>query len=105
MGDVDKTRSYSYIKPLSGSIGPRQTRCNITERMDIFDLEKAVGVIAETCTPDVPNGNNFKVKTRYTLSWGPSNRTRIKASWTIEWTGSSWIKGSFYIVTMYYHKI
>ena len=42
-----KSRQYTYIKPLGGSIGPKQTKCITTENLDFFDLEKSVSV---TCT-------------------------------------------------------
>ena len=40
----NKIRTYSYIKPLGGSIGPKQTKCLSTETLDFMDLEKAVSV-------------------------------------------------------------
>ncbi|KAI9772705.1 MAG: hypothetical protein M1840_000300 [Geoglossum simile] len=88
-----KTRSYSYIKPLGGSIGPKQTRCNITEVLDTFDLEKAVVVTISTQTPDVPSGNIFTVKTKYCMTWAEGNTTRLVITAVIEWTGKSWLKG------------
>jgi hypothetical protein len=88
-----KTRSYSYIKLLGGSIGPKQTKCNLTENLDAFDLEKAVIVNISIQTPDVPSGNIFTVKTKYCLSWAENNATRLVTSAVIEWTGKSWLKG------------
>ncbi|KAM5444597.1 hypothetical protein MferCBS31731_000050 [Microsporum ferrugineum] len=88
-----KTRSYNYIKPLNGAIGPKQTRCISTEQLDFFDLDKAVLVTLTTQTPDVPSGNVFSVKTKYLLTWAPSNATRLVMSCLVEWTGKSWIKG------------
>ncbi|KAK5064964.1 hypothetical protein LTR84_000799 [Exophiala bonariae] len=88
-----KSRQYSYIKPLGGSIGPRQTKCITTENLDFWDLEKAVTVTCTTQTPDVPSGNAFSVKTRYCLSWAPGNATRLQMNCTIEWTAKSWLKG------------
>lgn len=88
-----KSRGYNYIKPLSGAIGPKQTKCITTENLEFFDLEKAVLVHMTTQTPDVPSGNVFSVKTRYLLTWGPNNGTRFLMSCFIEWTGKSWIKG------------
>ncbi|KAK2786500.1 hypothetical protein FQN52_007806 [Onygenales sp. PD_12] len=89
----NKTRSYTYIKPLHGSIGPRQTRCNSTENLDFLDLEKAVLVTLNTQTPDVPSGNVFSVKTKYLFTWAENNATRFYMTCTIEWTGKSWLKG------------
>ncbi|KAI9758084.1 MAG: hypothetical protein M4579_003215 [Chaenotheca gracillima] len=88
-----RTRSYSYIRPLNGAIGPKQTKCIITETLDSLDLEKAVSVTVVTQTPDVPSGNAFSVKTRYCLTWAPGNATRLLMNCTIEWTGKSWLKG------------
>ncbi|KAK2732916.1 hypothetical protein FQN57_002437 [Myotisia sp. PD_48] len=93
LSNENKTRSYNYIKPLNGSIGPKQTRCISSEQLDILDLEKAVLVTLTTQTPDVPSGGVFAVKTKYLLTWGPNNSTRFVMSCTIEWTGKSWIKG------------
>ncbi|KZF22815.1 hypothetical protein L228DRAFT_247204 [Xylona heveae TC161] len=91
--DDNRTRTYSYIKPLTASIGPKQTKCIITETLDALDLEKAVSVTVATQTPDVPSGNVFSVKTKYCLSWAPGNSTRLVMNCTIEWTGKSWLKG------------
>jgi hypothetical protein len=93
LGPGTETRTYSYIKPLNASIGPKQTKCIITEALDAFDLDKAVSVTITTQTPDVPSGNVFSVKTKYCLSWAPGNATRLQMNCTIEWTGKSWLKG------------
>ncbi|GIC89762.1 uncharacterized protein Aud_006187 [Aspergillus udagawae] len=87
------TRKYSYIKPLNGSIGPKQTKCISTETLDFLDLEKAVLVTLSTQTPDVPSGNVFCTKTKYLFTWAPGNQTRFFMTCTIEWSGKSWLKG------------
>ncbi|KAF8450120.1 hypothetical protein BGX38DRAFT_508781 [Terfezia claveryi] len=93
------TRGYSYIRPLPGGIGPKQTKCICTEQLEQMDLEKAVSVLVTTQTPDVPSGNQFSVKTRYCLTWGDGSmtgsaaETRMQLNCTIEWTGKSWLKG------------
>ena len=87
------SRSYSYVKPLGGSIGPKTTKCLVTEHMDAFDLEKAVSVTSSTQTPDVPSGNIFVVKTKFCMMWAPNNATRFLMSCSIEWSGKSWLKG------------
>lgn len=87
-----KSRQYTYIKPLGGSIGPKQIKCITTENVDFFDLEKAVTVTCTTQTPDVPSGSAFSTKTRYCLSWAPGNATRFQMNCTIEWTAKSWLK-------------
>ncbi|OAX84856.1 hypothetical protein ACJ72_00758 [Emergomyces africanus] len=89
----NKTRSYSYIKPLNAPIGPKQTKCISTENLDVLDLEKAVLVTLTTQTPDVPSGNIFCVKTKYLLTWAENNATRLYMTCTIEWSGKSWLKG------------
>ncbi|KIX94242.1 uncharacterized protein Z520_09952 [Fonsecaea multimorphosa CBS 102226] len=88
-----KSRQYSYIKPLGGSIGPKQTKCITTENLDFFDLEKSVSITCTTQTPDVPSGSAFSTKTRYCLSWAPGNTTRFQMNCTVEWTAKSWLKG------------
>ncbi|KAL1851200.1 hypothetical protein Plec18170_006524 [Paecilomyces lecythidis] len=93
LSNDNKTRQYSYIKPLNGSIGPKQTKCISTETLDFFDLEKAVLVTLATQTPDVPSGNVFCVKTKYLFTWAPGNQTRFFMTCTIEWSGKSWLKG------------
>ncbi|KAJ5134685.1 hypothetical protein N7476_002110 [Penicillium atrosanguineum] len=87
------TRKYSYIKPLNGAIGPKQTKCISTENLDFLDLEKAVLVTLSTQTPDVPSGNVFATKTKYLFTWAPGNQTRFLMTCTIEWSGKSWLKG------------
>lgn len=90
-----KVRNYSYVKPLSGGIGPSKTRCLITETIDFNDLEDHVSVTVSTQTPDVPSGSIFSVKTRYCLMWAEGGGTRIISNCTVEWIGKSWLKGTF----------
>ncbi|USP77833.1 hypothetical protein yc1106_05107 [Curvularia clavata] len=93
LGEDTKTFNYSYIKPLNAPVGPKQTKCNISMSLEQFDLDKAVSVLCSTATPDVPNGSIFLVKTRYCLMWGPGNSTRLIMTFTVEWSGKSWLKG------------
>ena len=95
LGEDIKTNSYSYVKPLNASIGPKQTKCIVSQTLDSFDLERSVSVTCTTQNPDVPSGNVFVVKTRYCLMWGPANTTRVIGTATVEWSGKSWIKGAF----------
>lgn len=88
-----RTRNYTYIKPLNASIGPKQTKCVVTEQLEQIDLEKAVSILVSTQNPDVPSGNIFVVKTRYCLTWAENNGTRIQVNNLIEWSGKSWLKG------------
>jgi hypothetical protein len=89
----NKSRSYTYIKPLYAPIGPRQTKCIVNEAMENLDLDKAVNVMVTVQTPDVPSGNVFSIKTKYCLCWAENNATRVQVSCSIEWTGKSWLKG------------
>ncbi|KAI2466160.1 hypothetical protein F4781DRAFT_445456 [Annulohypoxylon bovei var. microspora] len=89
----NKCRNYTYIKPLYASIGPRQTKCLVSETLENLDLEKSVNVLVSTQNPDVPSGNVFSVKTKYCLFWTENNATRVTINCTIEWTGKSWLKG------------
>lgn len=91
--EPNKTRQYSYIKPLYGAIGPKQTKCISTEQLDVLELEKAVLATLTTQTPDVPSGNVFCVKTKYLLTWAANNQTKFLMTCTIEWSGKSWLKG------------
>jgi hypothetical protein len=88
-----KSFTFSYIKPLNGPVGPKQTKCITTNTLEAYDLEKAITVNCSTQTPDVPSGSVFTTKTKYCLMWGPGNSTRMIANCTIEWTGKSWLKG------------
>lgn len=89
----NKSRTYSYVKPLNSSIGPKSTKCIVTETIEHLDLEKAVNITCATVTPDVPSGNIFSTKTKYCLSWAENNQTRVQMNCTVEWTGKSWLKG------------
>ena len=95
LSDEVRSRSYSYIKPLGGSIGPKQTKCLINETIEAYDLEKAITITSSTQTPDVPSGNVFSTKTKYCLTWAPSNATRVQMNCMIEWTGKSWLKSTY----------
>lgn len=96
--ETKKSFNFSYIKPLYAPVGPRQTKCNIAMTLEQYDLDKAVTVLCSTGTPDVPSGSIFLTKTRYCLMWGPGNSTRLIMSFTVEWSGKSWLKGkSFHV--------
>lgn len=86
-------RQYEYIKPINGSVGPKQTRCICTDTINTWDLESSVGVITSTKTPDVPSGNSFLTVTRCTLWWGSSNTTILQLSYKMNWSARSFLKG------------
>lgn len=94
LSDDHNTRTYNYIKPLSGAIGPKQTKCLISEHLEVLDLERVVRVLVTTQNPDVPSGNAFNVKTKYCLTWAENNSTRVQINCFVEWTGKSWLKGT-----------
>jgi VASt domain-containing protein/GRAM domain-containing protein len=101
LGSECKSRTFNYMKPLMGSIGPKQTKCIVTENLEQFDLEKAVSILCSTQTPDVPSGNSFLVKTRYCLMWAPGNGTKLIMTYAVEWSSKSWLKGtSVHIFTL-----
>ncbi|KAI3405848.2 hypothetical protein KGF56_001455 [Candida oxycetoniae] len=89
-----KSRHYTYTKPLSGPIGPKQTKCVIDDNLLEYNPDKVYGVEQVTQTPDVPSGNSFKVKTKLFFSWAEKNQTKLYVATSIEWNGKSWIKGA-----------
>lgn len=91
-----KERKYTYIKPLGGPVGPKQTKCNITETIEKVDLENDgnIQVLQVTHSPDVPSGNSFLVYTRFYLSWAENNGTLMQVITWVEWSGKSWIKSA-----------
>ncbi|CCG21166.1 glucosyltransferase [Candida orthopsilosis Co 90-125] len=90
----NKSRHYTYIKPLGGPIGPKQTKCLLDDDLIEYNPEKFYEIVQTTQTPDVPSGNSFKVKTKIFLSWAQNNQTKIWVVSSIEWSGKSWIKGA-----------
>ncbi|GMM54064.1 hypothetical protein DAKH74_006800 [Maudiozyma humilis] len=90
----DKKRVYIYVKLLNNSLGPKQTKCIITETIEHMDMQKYILVRQVSQTPDVPSGSSFTVQTRFYLSWGPSNTTNLTVITNIAWTGRSFIKGA-----------
>lgn len=99
LSEENKTRNFSYIKPLYASIGPKSTKCVVTDNLDYMDYDKAICVTQSTQTPDVPSGNVFVTKTHFCFMWAPGNATRIIINFTIEWTGKSWLKGNYPLVS------
>ncbi|EGW35195.1 uncharacterized protein SPAPADRAFT_132504 [Spathaspora passalidarum NRRL Y-27907] len=90
----NKERNYTYVKPLSGPIGPKQTKCIIADKLVEYNPEKYYEVEQTTQTPDVPSGNSFKIKTRFILTWAENNQAKMYVVTNIEWSGKSWIKGA-----------
>ncbi|KAH0591297.1 hypothetical protein H2248_001385 [Termitomyces sp. 'cryptogamus'] len=86
-------RNMSYIKPLNGSLGPKQTKCEIRDEMVYCDFDDHVILLTTTRTPEVPSGGVFAVKTRTCIMWASAVSTRIVVTTEVEWTGRSFIKG------------
>ncbi|SMN20064.1 similar to Saccharomyces cerevisiae YFL042C Putative protein of unknown function [Maudiozyma saulgeensis] len=87
-----KTREYSYQKQLHFPVGPSTTKCNVEEQIVHYDVNDYIELINTTRTPNVPSGTNFSTKTRYIIQWHESTRCKLRLSFWVEWTGSSWIK-------------
>ena len=87
----------SYIKPLNASIGPRQTKCELTDEIVACDFDDYVSTLTTTRTPDVPSGNVFSVKTRTCIMWASNVSSRVVVTTQVEWTGRSFIKGEFLV--------
>lgn len=87
------SRNMSYIKPLSGGFGPKQTKCELRDENQHVDYNDYASTITTTRTPDVPSGGVFSVKTRTCIMWAGPSTTKIVVTFTVEWTGKSFIKG------------
>ncbi|KAI0789456.1 hypothetical protein C8Q75DRAFT_718443 [Abortiporus biennis] len=86
-------RNMSYIKPLQGSIGPKQTKCELRDELVHCDFENYVVMMTTTRTPDVPSGGVFAVKTRTCITWASNVSTKVLVTTQVEWSGRSFIKG------------
>ncbi|KAJ7664697.1 hypothetical protein B0H17DRAFT_952029 [Mycena rosella] len=86
-------RNMSYIKPLTASLGPRQTKCEIRDETVHIDFDDYVSTLTTTRNPDVPSGGVFSVKTRTCIMWATPLSTKIIVTTQVEWTGRSFIKG------------
>ncbi|KAG7846750.1 hypothetical protein KL941_002543 [Ogataea angusta] len=86
-------RKFEYEKKLNNSIGPKSAKVEASELIQHKDFNGYVEVVSTTCTPNVPSGTAFHVVTRYIFTWAEESQTRLKISYKIVWTGSSWIKG------------
>ena len=75
-------------------MGPKQTKCNITEQVLSQDFNGSCVALTTTATPDVPSGSSFQVMTKYCLTWAGGPTTRVLITYNIEWSKSSWIKGA-----------
>lgn len=85
-------RTYSYRRALGYSIGPKSTKCLVSEVIEHLNVSDYIVVLSTTATPDVPSGGSFTVKTRYYFTWGENNNTQLRIAFYVKWTGRSWIK-------------
>lgn len=85
-------RKYIYRRALGYSIGPKSTKCEVTETIEHLNFADYIVVVSTTVTPDVPLGGVFSVKTRYIFSWANENHTNLLIYHHVEWTGRSWMK-------------
>lgn len=91
---VNKTREITYIKKLSNSFGPKQTKCIVTETIEHMDLNSFFMIKQVVRSPDVPYGSSFSVHTRFFFSWGEHNTTNMTVVTNVVWTGKSMLKGT-----------
>lgn len=87
-------REYSYTKPLNNSMGPKQAKCYITEKIEYMDVEDHIVVKQTSKCPDVPFGNNFVVNTRIYLSWSDHNTSKMRVITSIVWSSKTLLKGT-----------
>lgn len=90
----NKSREYSYYKPLHFGFGPSKTKCLIVDKVIKYDLEDYVQVFQESKTPDVPSGNSFTIRTNTILTWDANNTTKVTTYFLAEWSSKSWLKGT-----------
>lgn len=88
------SRHYEYTKKLNNSIGPKQTKCLLTESIEHMDINNYVLVTQTTKTPDVPSGSNFAVESKIFLFWGQHDTTNMTVITKINWTSKSFLKGA-----------
>jgi hypothetical protein len=89
------TRNMSYIKPLGGSLGPKQTKCELKDEVVHCDFDNFISTITTTRTPDVPSGGVFSVKTRTCIMWASGVTSKVVVTCQVEWTGRSFIKSVY----------
>ncbi|KAG0170655.1 hypothetical protein DFQ29_009165 [Apophysomyces sp. BC1021] len=93
-GSAQYTRDISYVKPLSGPIGPRSTTCLLKEEILHLDLNKYITQLTTTQTPDVPAGGSFHIKTRVCITWATQGQVRVLVTVLVDFFKSSWLKST-----------
>lgn len=91
---VNNEREYKYTKRLHNAMGPKQTRCTITEKIEHMDINNYICVRQTVVSHDVPYGSTFTVHTRFYYSWGPNNTTKLLVVLNVVWSGKCFIKGT-----------
>ncbi|RCI04295.1 hypothetical protein CU098_012666, partial [Rhizopus stolonifer] len=91
-GDVKSVRELSYIKPLNNSLGPKSTKCYLTQEVIHEDFDDYITVLNVTNTPDVPSGSAFSCKTCTCFTWAGKQKVRVLVTVSVEFTKSSWLK-------------
>ncbi|KAG0666015.1 hypothetical protein C6P44_004184 [Monosporozyma unispora] len=91
---VNNEREYKYTKRLKNSMGPKQTKCTIKEKIEHMDINHYICVRQTVVSHDVPYGNTFTVHTRSFYSWGPNNTTKLLVVLNVVWSGKCFIKGT-----------
>ncbi|CCK70563.1 Lam5p KNAG_0E03040 [Huiozyma naganishii CBS 8797] len=88
----EKSREYSYEKPLNYPGGPKSTQCLVEEFIEHQDNSGYIKLLNTTRTPNVPSGGAFSTKTKYLFRWSTNTNCQLQVSYWLEWTGSSWFK-------------
>ncbi|KAJ9055662.1 hypothetical protein DSO57_1001641 [Entomophthora muscae] len=89
-----KSRKITYVKPLSNALGPRSTRCVVTQNIMNAELPSRATVLDSVESLDVPSGSSFRAKVRVCFIDEGEGVTRILVTGGSEWFKSSWIKGA-----------
>ncbi|KND01827.1 uncharacterized protein SPPG_03617 [Spizellomyces punctatus DAOM BR117] len=91
--EVGWHRKLEYIMPLTGPIGPKQTKCIVDEQI-VAKQDGAICLQSRAVTPDVPSGQAFHVITRICLLHTPPASTHVVVSTEVVFTKSSWIRAA-----------
>jgi len=88
-------RNFNYTKPLNGSVGPKETKCIISEEELHNDPETYLEALTTTKNPDVPSGDAFECKTKTSCSWagGQKGGCKVLVTTQVDWSGRSMLKG------------
>ncbi|KAG0346491.1 hypothetical protein BG004_001615 [Podila humilis] len=90
----EMTKVTKYIKWLGMPIGPKTTKAILTDVCEHKDVDNFITTVTTTSTPDVPSGGCFTTKCRTCLTWAGPNKVNVVVTGAVEFTKSSWIKGT-----------